>query len=258
MKKVVNGITTVFHYSLSGQLIAESDAGGTVTAEYVYLNGNPLAKIEGSNVYYYHNDHLGTPQKMTDGAGAVVWEGEFKPFGEAISVTGTITNNLRFPGQYYDAETGLNYNYFRDYNPVIGRYVQADPIGLRGGLNLYAYVDGNPVMALDPNGLHIAGQYESPYHLYYDSQPKPGDKCGSCDVGKILKCIWDNRWSTPDETMNFTKCTVSLMTAYKKKDVSRIDLDACYDVAASIVFSKCFKDGCDEGVIDKCGKCIIK
>ncbi len=128
VKKVVNGITTIFHYNLSGQLIAESNNGGSITAEYVYLNGSPLAKIEGTNTYYYHNDHLGTPQKLTDSTGQVVWEGEFKPFGEAISVTGTITNNMRFPGQYFDAETGLHYNYFRDYNPVIGRYVQADPI----------------------------------------------------------------------------------------------------------------------------------
>ena len=66
---------------------------------------------------------------MTDSAGQVVWEGEFKPFGEAINITGSITNNLRFPGQYYDEETGLHYNYFRDYNPVIGRYVQAGPLG---------------------------------------------------------------------------------------------------------------------------------
>jgi RHS repeat-associated protein len=68
---------------------------------------------------------------MTDGTGAVVWSAEYKPFSETISITGTITNNLRFPGRYFDAETGLNYNYYREYNPIIGRYVEADPIGLR-------------------------------------------------------------------------------------------------------------------------------
>jgi RHS repeat-associated protein len=74
-----------------------------------------------------HNDHLGTPQKMTDSTGTVVWSADYKPFGEATVTISTITNNLRFPGQYFDAETGLNYNYFRDYNPMIGRYVEADP-----------------------------------------------------------------------------------------------------------------------------------
>jgi RHS repeat-associated protein len=100
-----------------------------------------------------HNDHLGTPQKMTDSSGQVVWAADYKPFGEATITVSTITNNLRFPGQYYDAETGLNYNYFRDYNPVIGRYVEKDPIGQRGGFNLYRYVGNNPNNRKDPYGL---------------------------------------------------------------------------------------------------------
>ncbi len=120
------------------------------------MNGQPLAKIEGANTYYYHNDHLGTPQKMTDSTGAVVWNADYKPFGEATITVNTITNNLRFPGQYYDAETGLNYNYYRDYNPVIGRYIEADPIGLNGGLNLFSYVDQNPVNWTDQWGLLTA------------------------------------------------------------------------------------------------------
>jgi RHS repeat-associated protein len=73
---------------------------------------------------------------MTDSAGQVVWAADYKPFGEATITVSTITNNLRFPGQYYDAETGLHYNYRRDYNPGLDRYIEADPIGLKGGLNL--------------------------------------------------------------------------------------------------------------------------
>lgn len=61
--------------------------------------------------------------------------------------------NLRYPGQYYDQETGLHYNYFRDYDPTIGQYVQSDPIGLQGGLSTYAYVGGNPLSFIDSNGL---------------------------------------------------------------------------------------------------------
>jgi uncharacterized protein RhaS with RHS repeats len=76
----------------------------------IKIGGNPFAKIEGGNVYHYQHDHLGTPQKMTDSSASVVWYGEFLPFGEPLSITGTITNNLRFPGQYYDEETGLHYN----------------------------------------------------------------------------------------------------------------------------------------------------
>ena len=70
-----------------------------------------------------------------------------------MSVTGSVTNNLRFPGQYYDAETGLHQNYFRDYKADIGRYVESDPIGLKGGINLFTYVKNNSVNLDDPLGL---------------------------------------------------------------------------------------------------------
>jgi RHS repeat-associated protein len=83
----------------------------------------------------------------------VVWSQRQKAFGEmVVDTTSTATNQLRFPGQYFDAETGTHYNYFRDYDPASGRYVQSDPIGLRGGINTYAYVEGNPFRYSDPTG----------------------------------------------------------------------------------------------------------
>jgi len=100
-----------------------------------------------------HNDHLGTPQKMTNSSGTAIWAADYKPFGETFNITGPITNNLRFPGQYYDAETGVNYNYRRDYNPVLGSYIEADPIGIEEGNQLYAYAGNNPIMRIDPQGL---------------------------------------------------------------------------------------------------------
>ncbi|MEB3943540.1 RHS repeat-associated core domain-containing protein, partial [Pseudomonas aeruginosa] len=72
--------------------------------------------------------------------------------GEALS-QGSTQVNLRFPGQYYDAESGLHYNYFRDYDPETGRYVESDPIGLSGGVNTYGYVQGAPLNRIDPLGL---------------------------------------------------------------------------------------------------------
>jgi len=111
------------------------------------------------DIYFVHNDYLGTPVKMTDMFGIVVWTASFDPFGKAVvdeDVDGdgaSIGMNVRFPGQYYDGESGLHYNYFRTYDPELGRYLTSDPIGLFGGINTYGYVFGNPNRYIDPQGL---------------------------------------------------------------------------------------------------------
>ncbi len=108
---------------------------------------------DGSGLYWYHNDHLGTPQRMTAAdSGAVAWSAGYAAFGQAtIDPLSSIDNNLRFPGQYYDAESGLHYNYNRYYNPNTGRYLTTDPF--KDGLNLYLYTFGNPINLYDPLGL---------------------------------------------------------------------------------------------------------
>jgi RHS repeat-associated protein len=157
ISKTVDSVTQNYLYSLNGELLQETD--GTASVEYVYLNGQPLAVIQQGTVYYLHNDHLGTPRVVTDASKTVVWRWDSDPFGSTAANDdpdndGTaFTLNLRFPGQYYDSETGLHYNYFRYYDPSTGRYITSDPIGLAGGLNTYGYVEGNPVNLTDPLGL---------------------------------------------------------------------------------------------------------
>ena len=106
--------------------------------------------------YYYINDHLGAPQIITDDSGSVVWQAEYLPFGKVNISVAQIENNLRFPGQYFDAETGLHYNWNRYYDPETGRYIAADPIGLGGGINLYRYANANPANWYDFDGLAAA------------------------------------------------------------------------------------------------------
>lgn len=109
--------------------------------------------------FYVHTDHINTPRQLINEAGAIVWTGESAPFGESMveedpDGDGKLVKfNMRFPGQYLDSATGLHYNYFRDYDSSLGRYIQSDPIGLNGGINTYAYVGGNPVSNVDPLGL---------------------------------------------------------------------------------------------------------
>ncbi|MCK4794191.1 MAG: RHS domain-containing protein, partial [Desulfobacteraceae bacterium] len=90
------------------------------------------AHAQGGNevLYFFINDDLGTPQKVVDEAGVVVWDADFRPFGEVDVNTSSYDNRFRFAGQYFDQETGLHYNYFRDYNPGIGRYLTPDPLDL--------------------------------------------------------------------------------------------------------------------------------
>ncbi len=104
-------------------------------------------------VYYVHNDHLGTPKQVTNADQIVVWQGPNDPFGYAVPSVELIEFNVRFPGQYYDSETGLHDNWNRYYDPKTGRYVTSDPIGLGGGLNTFGYVNGNPLRYFDKKGL---------------------------------------------------------------------------------------------------------
>ena len=160
LTKTSNGITTWYWWD-GNRLLAEYDNSGNVLKRYAYLPGQyvPTQMADANGTYTVHSDHLATPKKLTDSTGAVVWSAEHSAYGEAVlnedvDNNGTsVTFNIRYPGQYYDSETNLHYNYYRYYDPRTGRYVTADPIGLNGGINLYGYAGGNPLYWIDPYGL---------------------------------------------------------------------------------------------------------
>jgi RHS repeat-associated protein len=153
-----------FVYGPNNRLIGEYQGNGALKQDIIRLGTLPVATVDASGaIHYIHTDHLGTPRAATMPNGDVVWNWISSPFGDTKAnedVDGdgnTFTLNLRFPGQYFDEETELHYNYFRDYDPGTGRYVQSDPIGLNGGLNTYAYVGGNPLSYTDSYGLAAWG-----------------------------------------------------------------------------------------------------
>jgi RHS repeat-associated protein len=156
-KKVTPGETLYFYYSDEG-LVGEFDSTGAPIRVYGYVpdsiwTTNPIYVKNASGYGYYRNDHLGTPQQVVAKNGAKTWEGVYRAFGEIKSETGSWEQRLRFAGQYYDEESGNYYNYFRDYDPSTGRYLQSDPIELLGGLNTFTFVRDNPVSKIDPKGL---------------------------------------------------------------------------------------------------------
>ncbi|BCB27726.1 hypothetical protein SKTS_26120 [Sulfurimicrobium lacus] len=142
-------------YSLTAKAI--DNGGGESYASAVSITVSPA----GLQVYYLHSDHLDTPRVVTDEQNRIVWRNDplAEPFGTAAPEQDPdgdgvpFTLNLRFPGQYFDKETNLHYNWFRDYDPARGGYTTSDPIGLKGGINTYSYVSGNPISRVDLYGL---------------------------------------------------------------------------------------------------------
>jgi RHS repeat-associated protein len=162
---------TLYAYDGSNHLIGEYDASGAPISEYVWLGDTPVAVVKsdaaspgGFAIYAIHTDHLDTPRVILDAQNQVRWRWLGEPFGNSPAEeqpTAGLTalqQNLRFPGQQYDPFGGRHYNYFRDYDPTIGRYVQSDPIGLNGGsMTTYGYVNGSPLMYTDRLGLANSG-----------------------------------------------------------------------------------------------------
>jgi len=156
VSKTVNGQTTHFVYSMSGQLLYERDLASNRVTQHIYFDGKPIAMIRNGIRSYVLTDHLGRPELLMDDTQAAntVWKATLGPFDrERITIDTIGGYHLGFPGQYLDLETGFYYNIHRDYDPSTGRYLQPDPIGLMGGANRYGYVGQSPVMSVDPLGL---------------------------------------------------------------------------------------------------------
>ena len=161
-------VVTYFLYD-DQTLVAEANESGEVVLQYVYLEQfQPVALLQGDQIYSIHDDHLGTPRIVTDSDGKSVWQSDYAAFGDSSVYQNEITLNLRLPGQYFDAETGTHYNYQRDYDVQTGRYLSSDPIGLSGGLNTYAYVKADPLSLIDPLGLAAVRPVFTP------AVPRPG------------------------------------------------------------------------------------
>ena len=158
--------TTTWYLWDGDRLLAEYDGAGDRQVRYAYAGGFAPIQVarkdgSGEDIYDVHSDPLDTPRLLTDSSGAAAWRASYEAYGKAaLDGANTFPFNVRFPGQYYDAETetagtgsGLHYNRFRYYDPAIGRYIEADPIGQVGATNVFEYALNNPTRFFDPFGL---------------------------------------------------------------------------------------------------------
>ena len=180
-------------YTLSAK--ATDNLGAVTTSSAA----NITVTASAASLYFIHPDHLDTPRVITNPSQQIVWRWDNSDaFGgnmanENPGGLGVFTCNLRFPGQYFDRETNNHYNYYRDYSPEIGRYVQSDPIGLRGGTNTYAYVESDPISNTDPVGLIAAPRGPTTSKRSQSSVPKSdpfAPNSSSSATQMCFACTW--------------------------------------------------------------------
>jgi RHS repeat-associated protein len=147
-----DGVETFFLYTPDHTLFGEYTRGGTGWNDYVRVGGEPIAMVRNGVVYYLHDDQLGRPEAVTNAAKAVVWRAKNFAFDRSVATDSFGGLNIGFAGQYYDLETDSFYNVSRDYDRIVGRYRQTDPLGLTAGVNPYTYVGNSPVIWSDPTG----------------------------------------------------------------------------------------------------------
>jgi len=154
IEKTVNGVTTKYLYD-GPNILYEYDGSNAIIARYTHnlATDDPLGLEKGGKLYAYHKDTLGSIRAITDGTQAIINSYSYDSFGN-VTQTGTVNQPYAYTGREWDKETGLYYYRARYYDPMVGRFISKDPIGFAGGINLYAYVENNPINFTDPTGLY--------------------------------------------------------------------------------------------------------
>jgi RHS repeat-associated protein len=191
---------------------------------------------------------------MTNVQSAIVWQAAYNPFGKA-GVDGSIVNNFRFPGQYYDPESGMHYNWNRYYDPGTGRYLTSDPIGIKKGKNhLYVYVKNNPLSFIDILGLETATGTTVPF--------TPGKPCQICNDKEIAKCtgkaLLKATIGDPSDPLPGAACIACLITFTPLGGgAAAVCIGPCGAPYGPAMFDiiDCINDNCIEGKIDCHGQC---
>jgi RHS repeat-associated protein len=183
VRTLTAGLVTIHSvFDADGRRIAEYDeATGALIREYVWMGWAPVAVIEGGQVWLVRADHIGRPVFATTLAGTQVWSAVYLPFGGVHTATGALPSN-RFPGQWFQSETGLHQNWMRDYDPTTGRYIEADPLGLIAGASVYGYAFQSPLRWTDPTGENPAAAVAGVCRLFPSACAKVAEACAGAVI----------------------------------------------------------------------------
>ncbi len=251
-----------YYYDEAGSLISEIGSGGaasTGNTQYVYLptpsGPMPVAVVVTGKHYAVHADHLNTPRRLTQSDKKVAWQWAYSAFGDEQPVTARnrfvdpttgnlgsttvadVTFNVRYPGQYFDKESGLHYNGMRSYWANLGRYTQSDPIDLKGGWNRFGYANQNALMYVDPTGEISLGEI---WHgrMPWERKPliePPTDATPTPDNNADVCMANDKRRCQKVKEMCITRCTGVLPTNN-------------FGAAFRVCYNRCMVDqGCQPG-----------
>lgn len=198
VRRFLGTTNTYTLYDEAGHWLGDYDNNGAPKQQAIWLDDLPVGLLANANkLHYIEPDHLGSPRVVVDPVRNVAaWSWSLK--GEAFGNTApnqdpdgdgaALVLDMRFPGQRFDAASGLNQNYFRDYDSATGRYGQSDPIGLGGGLSTFGYVGGSPLYLIDPLGLE-SGTFQFGQYRMKQPEFESGANRGGATAMKILSSL---------------------------------------------------------------------
>jgi RHS repeat-associated protein len=256
IQKTTGTATERYDYNEGSQLLGEY---GATNRDYIWMGGIPVANVDTSGttstIAYVTADQLGTPRAIANSSGTTEWQNPYQgnPWNEVAPTSNGYTYNLRAPGQYFDVETDLFNNGFRDYDSATGREIESDPTGLRGGVSTYAYVGGNPLSYIDPLGLaqslsyqNVSGGPTDPmWQIQWQlSDPSPN---GGWIVQQIDMTLPDGSQTTYWEAWQVApNSTVTKLTAANpsaNSPMANLPIDDTFEGAKSITASARFYEG---------------
>lgn len=219
LRKTGSAGTTYFAPDQDGSLMAEDDSGAWI--DYLWLNGRLIGREVNGQLEAIQVDQVGRPLASTNASQTVVWSAQNRPYAQGVTVSNSAPLNIGFPGQYYDAETGLWNNGFRDFDAVSGRYVESDPLGLSGGVNTYVYAANDPVSGIDPSGLAT---------LIIYSGPNSGNPFGHIAIATTGSGIYS--YGTPDPFGGSTTSYVARQLLQRNVTIAVIPYTSSSDESA--------------------------